>query len=159
MTQIVIDTSFGLIKLMFDNHELIRVEKAQSKQSSGRISNDVLQPVIDCIEGRRDGLGIPVKLKGSDFQLKVWEAMRLVPCGEVISYSELAKRAGNVRATRAAASACGRNPCAIIVPCHRIVRRDYRLGGFFWGLEAKKTLLQREGLRIQGDQIIDSYHP
>jgi O-6-methylguanine DNA methyltransferase len=150
MTQIVIDTSFGLITLMFDNHELVRVEQAQSKQSIGRISNDVLQPVIDCIEGRRDGLGI---------QLKVWDAMRLVPPGEVISYSELAKRAGNVRATRAAASACGQNPCAIIVPCHRVVRRDYRLGGFFWGMETKKTLLQREGLRIQGDQIIDSHHP
>ena len=159
MTQIVIDTSFGLIKLMFDNHELVRVEQAQSKQSRGHISNDVLQPVIDCIEGRRDGLGIPVKLEGSNFQLKVWEVMRLVPFGEVITYSELAKRAGNVRATRAAASACGKNPCAIIVPCHRIVRRDYRLGGFFWGMEAKKTLLQREGLRIQGDQIIDSHHP
>ena len=159
MTQIVIDTSFGLIRLMFDNHELVRVEQAQSKQSSGRISKDVLQPVIDCIEGRRDGLGIPVKLEGSDFQLKVWEAMRLLSFGEVISYSELAKRAGNVRATRAAASACGQNPCAIIVPCHRIVRRDYRLGGFFWGTEAKKALLQREGLRIQGDQIIDSHHP
>ena len=159
MTQIVIDTSFGLIKLMFDNHELVRVEQAQSKQSNGRISDDVLQPVIDCIEGRRDGLGIPVKLEGSDFQLKVWEAMRLVPFGKVISYSELAKRAGNARATRAAASACGQNPCAIIVPCHRIVRRDYRLGGFFWGLEAKKTLLRREGLLIHGDQIIDSHHP
>ena len=159
MTKIVIDTSFGLIKLMFDNHELVRVEQAQSKQSNGRISDDVLRPVIDCIEGRRDGLGIPVKLEGSDFQLKVWEAMRLVPFGKVISYSELAKRAGNARATRAAASACGQNPCAIIVPCHRIVRRDYRLGGFFWGLEAKKTLLEREGLQIHGDQIIDSHHP
>ena len=73
MTQIVIDTSFGLIKLIFDNHELVRVEQTQSKQSNGRISDDVLQPVIDCIEGRRDGLGIPVKLEGSDFQLKVWE--------------------------------------------------------------------------------------
>ena len=159
MTRIVINTSFGLIKLIFDNHELVRVGQAQSKQPSGRISSDVLQPIIDCIEGRRDGLGIPIKLEGSDFQLKVWEAMRLVPSGEVISYSELAKRAGNVRATRAAASACGQNPCAIIVPCHRIVRRDYRLGGFFWGMETKKTLLQREGLRIQGDQIIDPHHP
>ena len=159
MTQIVIDTSLGLIKLMFEIHELVRVEQTQSKQRSGHIPQDVLQPVIDCIEGRRDGLEIPVKLEGSDFQLKVWEAMRLVPPGEVISYSELAKRAGNVRATRAAGSACGQNPCAIIVPCHRIVRRDRRLGGFFWGLAAKKTLLEREGLRIQGDRIVDSHDP
>ena len=106
MTQIVIDTSLGLIKLMFENHELVRVEQAQSKQRSGHIPQDVLQPVIDCIEGRRDGLEIPVKLEGSAFQLKVWEEMRLVPTGEVISYSELAERAGNASATRAAASAC-----------------------------------------------------
>ena len=119
----------------------------------------MLQPVIDCIEGRRDGLEIPVKLEGSAFQLKVWEAMRLVPTGEVISYSELAKRVGNARATRAAASACGQNPCAIIVPCHRIVRHDHRLGGFFGEWLQKKALLEREGLRIQGDQIIDSHNP
>lgn len=159
MTQIVVDTSLGLIKLMFENHQLVRVERSQSKQRSGHIPQDVLQPVIDCIEGRRDGLEIPVKLEGSAFQLKVWEAMRLVPTGEVISYSELAKRAGNARATRAAASACGQNPCAIIVPCHRIVRHDHRLGGYFWGMAAKKVLLEREGLRIQGDQIIDSHDP
>ena len=159
MTQIVIDTSLGLIKLMFKNHELVRVEQAQSKQGSGHIPRDVLQPVIDCIEGRRDGLEIPVKLEGSDFQLKVWEAMRLVLPGEVITYSELAKRVGNVLATRATASACGQNPCAIIVPCHRIVRHDHRLGGYFWGMAAKKALLEREGLRIQGDQIIDSHEP
>ena len=72
MTQIVIDTSFGLIKLMFNNHELVRVEKAQSKQSDGRISEDVLRPVIDCIEGRRDGLGIPVKLEGSESFVGPW---------------------------------------------------------------------------------------
>ena len=144
---------------MFENHELVRVEQAQSKHRSGRIPQDVLQPVIDCIEGRRDGLEIPVKLKGSAFQLKVWEEMRLVPTGEVISYSELAERAGNMRAIRASASACGQNPCTIVIPCHRIVRQDRRLGGFFWGMAAKKALLEREGLLIQGDQIIDSHDP
>ena len=62
MTQIVIDTSLGLINLMFENHELVRVEQSQSKHRSGHIPQDVLQPV-DCIEGRRDGLEIPVKLE------------------------------------------------------------------------------------------------
>ena len=154
MTQALVKTSLGHIKLEFDGPYLIRVEQARSIEQGDQISQDVLQPVIDCLEGRRDGLGIPVKLEGSDFQIKVWEAMRHVPPGEVISYSELAKRAGNMRATRAAASACGQNPCAIIVPCHRIVRRDRGLGGFFWGLDIKRMLLKREGVNISHDGYI-----
>ena len=154
MTQITVKTSLGFIRLAFDGTDLIRVEQARSIEQGDKIPQDTLQPVIDCLEGRRDGLGIPVKFEGSDFQVKVWEAMRHVPPGEVISYSELAKRAGNMRATRAAASACGQNPLAIIVPCHRIVRRDRGLGGFFWGLDIKRALLTREGVKISHDGYI-----
>ncbi len=154
MTALTIDTSLGLIKLVFEGRELTRVEQASSKEEGGQVPDEILKPVIDCIEGRRDGAGIPVKLEGSEFQIKVWEAMRQVPPGQVISYSDLAKRAGNMRATRAAASACGQNPCAIIIPCHRIVRRDRGLGGFFWGLDIKRALLTREGIQISHDNYI-----
>jgi O-6-methylguanine DNA methyltransferase len=133
---------------------LTRVERASSREESGWVPEEVLKPVIDCIEGRRDGTGIPVKLEGSEFQVKVWKALRQVPPGRVISYSDLAKRVGNVRATRAAASACGQNPCAIIIPCHRIVRRDRGLGGFFWGLDIKRALLMREGIQISHNNYI-----
>lgn len=154
MTEATIESSFGLIRLIFKNRDLVRVEQAVSRAESGRIPDEVITPVIDCIEGRCDGMGIPVKFEGSEFQIKVWEALRGVPPGQVISYSELAKRAGNIRATRAAASACGQNPCAIVVPCHRIVRRDRGLGGFFWGLDVKRTLLEREGIKISHDNYI-----
>lgn len=154
MTALTIDTSLGLIKLVFEGRKLTRVEQASSKEEGGQVPDEILKPVIDCIEGRRDGAGIPVKLEGSEFQIKVWEAMRQVPPGQVISYSDLAKRAGNMRATRAAASACGQNPCAIIIPCHRIVRRDRGLGGFFWGLDIKRVLLTREGIQISHDNYI-----
>lgn len=154
MTQITVKTSLGFIRLAFDGTDLIRVEQASSIERGDQIPQGILQPVIDCLEGRRDGLGIPVKFEGSDFQVKVWEAMRHVSPGQVISYSELAKRAGNMRATRAAASACGQNPCAIIVPCHRIVRRDKGLGGFAWGLPMKRALLAREGVHIGPDSTI-----
>lgn len=145
MKALTIDTSLGLIKLVFEGRKLTRVEQASSKEEGGQVPDEILKPVIDCIEGRRDGAGIPVKLEGSEFQIKVWEAMRQVPPGQVISYSDLAKRAGNMRATRAAASACGQNPCAIVIPCHRIVRRDRGLGGFFWGLDIKRALLVKFG--------------
>jgi O-6-methylguanine DNA methyltransferase len=154
VTALTIDTSLGLIKLVFEGRKLTRVEQASSKEEGGQVPDEILKPVIDCIEGRRDGAGIPVKLEGSEFQIKVWEAMRQVPPGQVISYSELAKRAGNMRATRAAASACGQNPCAIVIPCHRIVRRDRGLGGFFWGLDIKRALLTREGIQISHDNYI-----
>ena len=154
MTEVTIESSLGLIRLVFDGRELVRVEHANSKEAGGHVAEEILKPVIDCIEGRRDGAGIPVKLEGSEFQIKVWEAMRQVPPGQVISYSDLAKRAGNMRATRAAASACGQNPCAIIIPCHRIVRRDRGLGGFFWGLDIKRALLTREGIQISHDNYI-----
>ena len=154
MTTLTIDSSLGLIKLVFEGRALTRVEQASSKEEGGQVPDEILKPVIDCIEGRRDGAGIPVKLEGSEFQIKVWKAMRQVPPGQVISYSDLAKRAGNMRATRAAASACGQNPCAIIIPCHRIVRRDRGLGGFFWGLDIKRALLNREGIQISHDDYI-----
>lgn len=154
MTEVTIESSLGLIRLVFDGRELVRVEQTNSKEEGGHVAEEILKPVIDCIEGRRDGAGIPVKLEGSEFQIKVWEAMRQVPPGQVISYSDLAKRAGNMRATRAAASACGQNPCAIIIPCHRIVRRDRGLGGFFWGLDIKRALLTREGIQISHDNYI-----
>ena len=154
MTALTIDTSLGLIKLVFEGRKLTRVEQASSKEEGGQVPDEILKPVIDCIEGRRDGAGILVKLEGSEFQIKVWEAMRQVPPGQVISYSDLAKRAGNMRATRAAASACGQNPCAIVIPCHRIVRRDRGLGGFFWGLDIKRALLTREGIQISHDNYI-----
>ena len=154
MTALTIDTSLGLIKLVFEGRKLTRVEQASSKEEGGQVPDEILKPVIDCIEGRSDGAGIPVKLEGSEFQIKVWEALRQVPPGQVISYSDLAKRAGNMRATRAAASACGQNPCAIVIPCHRIVRRDRGLGGFFWGLDIKRALLTREGIQISHDNYI-----
>ena len=154
MTAVTIESSLGLIRLVFEDRVLARVEQARSREEGGRVPEEILKPVIDCIEGRRDGAGIPVKLEGSEFQIKVWKALREVPPGQVISYSDLAKRAGNMRATRAAASACGQNPCAIIIPCHRIIRRDGGLGGFFWGLDVKRILLSREGIQINHDDYI-----
>ncbi|NGP53505.1 methylated-DNA--[protein]-cysteine S-methyltransferase [Thioalkalivibrio sp. XN8] len=90
----------------------------------------------------------PLDLGGTDFQRRVWRAIARVPRGEVISYTELARRAGNPRAVRAAAQACGANPVPLLVPCHRVVRSDGSLGGFGGGLPMKRKLLSREGVDI-----------
>ena len=149
--QAVIETEFGYVKLMFDGTDLLSVTRVNAKEPGDAIDSSIFVPVADCIAGKRDGIGIPVRLNGTRFQIKVWNAIRSIQSGEVISYAELAKRAGNVRATRAVASACGKNPCAIIVPCHRIILRDNGLGGFFWGLSVKRALLKREGFKISSD--------
>jgi methylated-DNA-[protein]-cysteine S-methyltransferase len=87
---------------------------------------------------------IPVIQRGSPYHLAAWAALRAIPAGAPISYRALAARLGNAAAPRAAGTACGRNAIAVIVPCHRVVRSDGGLGGFGWGLEYKRWLLDHE---------------
>lgn len=89
----------------------------------------------------------PLDLRGTAFQRAVWEAMRHIPMGETRSYGQLANAIGQPSASRAVAGACGANPVGIIVPCHRVVRADGRIGGYHWGPEIKQALLLREGAR------------
>ena len=92
--------------------------------------------------------GLSVSQPGSPFRQRVWDEMRKVPAGETISYSELARRARNPRAVRAAATCCAQNLIAPIVPCHRILRSDGTLGGYGYGLDTKRWLLRHEGLDV-----------
>ncbi|WP_114417889.1 methylated-DNA--[protein]-cysteine S-methyltransferase [Marinospirillum perlucidum] len=88
---------------------------------------------------------LPLDLQGTAFQKAVWEALLTIPAGQTRSYSQLAEQVGQPAAVRAVASACGANPVALLVPCHRVVRKDGGLGGYRWGLDMKRRLLQREG--------------
>jgi AraC family transcriptional regulator of adaptative response/methylated-DNA-[protein]-cysteine methyltransferase len=83
-------------------------------------------------------------LRGTEFQQQVWQALQTIPSGEVISYAELARRAGRPKAVRAAASACGANPVAVLVPCHRVLCSNGELGGYNGGVAIKKALLAHE---------------
>lgn len=87
---------------------------------------------------------LPVILSGSPFSQRVWQEVAKIPYGRTISYTELAARAGKPSAVRAAASACGRNPVPLLIPCHRVVAKDGGLGGFAWGLPLKRALLALE---------------
>ena len=135
------------------------IELTQKPVGGDAISPECLSPIEHCLRGDTDGKLIPVHFIGTPFQIKVWKALRDIPWGTVVNYSELARAAGNPRATRAAASACSMNPCAIIVPCHRVIRRDMGLGNFFWGLDAKRTLLQREGIRVFNNHVLTEPKP
>ena len=88
---------------------------------------------------------ILVRQASGRFIERAWDLMRAVPAGTTITYTELAARAGRPDAVRAVGSACGRNACALFVPCHRILRTDGTLGGYRWGLDVKRRLLELEG--------------
>lgn len=155
MSQTVINTQIGHILLELEPEGLVRVMKTDLPETAVSASEHALvERIRACLDGRIEGDDIPIVPQGSEFQQKVWEAMRHIPRGEVRSYSELAVMAGNPRATRAVASACGSNPYVIVVPCHRIVRRDRGLGGYSWGLALKRQLLEREGVEVSADGYI-----
>lgn len=102
------------------------------------------QQLADYVEGRAPWPLLPVELRGTAFQLAVWEALRRIPAGTTLSYAELAERVGRPRAVRAVATACAANRVALAVPCHRIVRGDGSLSGYRWGPERKAALLEAE---------------
>jgi AraC family transcriptional regulator, regulatory protein of adaptative response / methylated-DNA-[protein]-cysteine methyltransferase len=84
-------------------------------------------------------------VRGTAFQQRVWQALRAIPAGSTVSYSELAEKIGSRGSVRAVAQACAANPLAVAIPCHRVVRRDGSLSGYRWGIERKRALLEREG--------------
>ena len=90
------------------------------------------------------GLVLPLDLRGTVFQQRVWQALSQIPLGQTMTYTEIATRIGAPRAVRAVASACAANPLAVAIPCHRVVRTDGNLAGYRWGLERKQALLDIE---------------
>ncbi|PWL19169.1 bifunctional DNA-binding transcriptional regulator/O6-methylguanine-DNA methyltransferase Ada [Falsochrobactrum shanghaiense] len=128
--------------------ELIRdLEKRFPKAElvgADRDFEDHIAQVIGFVENPRIGLDLPLDLRGTAFQQRVWQALREIPAGETLSYSELAQKLGLPKSTRAVAGACAANKIAIAVPCHRVVRNDGGLSGYRWGVERKRDLLERE---------------
>lgn len=103
--------------------------------------------VLAIVDGEGPGSSLPLDLRGTAFQQRVWQALRAVPAGSTVSYAELATAIGAPTSSRAVAQACGANPTAVVVPCHRVVRADGGLSGYRWGVERKAQLLVREGAR------------
>lgn len=100
--------------------------------------------VVGFVEAPALGLDLPLDVRGTAFQQRVWQALRAIPLGETVSYGELARRIGAPKAVRAVARACAANPAAVAIPCHRVVRADGNLAGYRWGVERKRALLERE---------------
>ena len=102
--------------------------------------------VVGFVEAPAIGLDLPLDLRGTAFQQRVWQALREIPAGRTASYTDIAQRIGAPASVRAVAQACGANPLAVAIPCHRVVRLDGGLSGYRWGIERKRELLSREAL-------------
>ncbi len=105
---------------------------------------EVVAKVVGLVEAPEIGLDLPLDVRGTAFQQRVWQALREIPAGQTVSYAELAERVGIPSGARAIAGACAANPVAVAIPCHRVVRNDGSISGYRWGVERKHALLERE---------------
>ena len=127
--------------------EFPRAELNQYDDDSSQRLDQWIDALNAYIQNKQPRPELPLDLQGTAFQIKVWEFLLSLADGDVMSYSELARAVDKPRAARAAASACGANRIAVLVPCHRILRGDGGLGGYRWGIERKRALLDAERAR------------
>src|ERR1700682_4209640 len=104
----------------------------------------MIRQVVSHVSGEQPELDLPLDIKGTAFQRRVWEALQRIPRGSTRTHSALARAIGRPNGQRAVARACATNPVSILVPCHRVVREDGGLAGYRWGLERKRELLEHE---------------
>lgn len=146
-------TEKGICLLQFaERGSLRRQVAAQFPQEEIAVMPDSSAPRVKkwtaalntCLKGRPRPAGLPLDIRGTVFQKRVWRYLQTIPPGETRSYAEVARAAGRPRAVRAAASACANNRAALVIPCHRVIRSDGSLAGYRWGLARKRTLLALE---------------
>jgi AraC family transcriptional regulator of adaptative response/methylated-DNA-[protein]-cysteine methyltransferase len=105
---------------------------------------ELVAKVVGLVEHPSLGLDLPLDIRGTAFQQRVWKALQQIPVGTTASYADIAKKIGSPKALRAVAQACGANALAVAIPCHRVIRNDGSPSGYRWGVERKRTLLERE---------------
>ena len=147
---LVAATTTGLVAVRFgEEAEMIDEVRAEFPLAEFRRDDDLLAPqsraVLAGTLGTSNLAKLPLDIAATAFQARVWSALQVIPLGETRSYADVAKMIGEPRAIRAVATACARNPVALIIPCHRVVRSDGALAGYRWGLETKQALLEVEG--------------
>ncbi|MEO1010332.1 MAG: methylated-DNA--[protein]-cysteine S-methyltransferase [Bacteroidota bacterium] len=143
-----IPTPLGVARLEGDGNGLSSIMVMDRNQGTTDIVPEVLEDAVyqlqEYFEGKRKSFSLTLNPTGTDFQKKVWKALTEIPFGQTVSYLELSKTLGDVKAIRAVAAANGKNPLWIIVPCHRVIGSDRSLVGYAGGLSRKKWLLNHE---------------
>lgn len=148
MASCIIDSPFGYTKIIGDNNGIQSVTVLNSEE---KITDIIPEPLEDCaiqlneyFYGLRKQFQLNLNPEGTPFQKKVWDELLKIPFGKTVSYLDLSKKLGDIKAIRAVASANGKNPIWIIVPCHRVIGSDGNLTGYAGGLHRKQWLLEHE---------------
>lgn len=164
LSYILVGSPIGVLKLVASEKGLVAIlweNDNPRRVRLGELVQDPLHLVLiqtetelrEYFAGKRNTFSVPLDMRGTPFQRQVWQALLAIPFGETRTYRDLAKRLGNPAATRAVGAANGRNPIAIIVPCHRVIGATGSLTGFAGGLQAKAHLLNLEGAKIRNLKV------
>ena len=141
------ESDFGLFKIGTEENKICYIkiaEKIDCENEPCELTDEAFGEIEEYIFGNRKAFDLPLKMKGTPFQIKVWQELCRIPYGKTVSYKEIAERIGNPKAARAVGMANHNNPLWIVVPCHRVVSADGKLNGYAGGTDVKKKLLQTE---------------
>jgi AraC family transcriptional regulator, regulatory protein of adaptative response / methylated-DNA-[protein]-cysteine methyltransferase len=147
---LVATSHLGICSILLGDDPDVLVRDLQDRfPKSNLIGGDsefekLVAQVVGFVDAPAIGLDLPLDIRGTAFQQRVWQALREIPAGETQSYSEVAKRIGSPKSVRAVAQACAANKIAVAIPCHRVVKNDGALSGYRWGVERKRALLNKE---------------
>ena len=147
---LVATTNTGICRIDLDDSREVLKKRLESTFANASFLEDdadigdIVAQTIAFLEVPATGLDLPLDIQGTAFQHRVWSALQRIPFGQTASYGEIARQIGDPKAARAVAGACASNPVAVAIPCHRVVKSDGGLGGYRWGIERKRALLERE---------------
>ena len=150
LTTAVIRTQIGNIEIEEKEGNIVRIEFTEEmnptdeKNVTSPVLREAIKQLQEYFAGQRKEFDLPIKMQGTEFQKKVWQALQEIPYGEVSSYGKLAEKIGNSKAGRAVGMANHRNPIAIVVPCHRVIGSNGKVVGYAGGLDKKEWLLAME---------------
>lgn len=140
----------GVLEIKSENNQITHLLFKDSAGTSSETISDVMKECIHQLDeyfaGNLQNFSLPLAPEGTHFQKSVWKALQTISYGQTICYKQLAEKVDNPKACRAVGTANGRNPIAIIIPCHRVIAADGSLGGYAGGLDVKTTLLRLEGI-------------
>ena len=148
MNKIIINSQIGKIAVFAENEKIIRLDLKTKEKADSVITEKVLlkaeKQLFEYFSGERKTFDLDFEFSGTEFQKSVWNELLKIPFGKTKTYGEIAKAIGKPKAARAVGSACGKNPLAIIIPCHRVLGMNGKIAGFAWGTEIKEWLLGHE---------------
>lgn len=130
-------------------NDVENVDLSEENQKAAKNVNECIKQLDEYYKGKRKAFHIDMALEGTEFQKKVWKALKNIPYGTVVSYGSIADETGNKKAARAVGNANNKNPISVIIPCHRVIGNDGSLTGYGGGLWRKKWLLEHEGVSLK----------